>query len=115
MRSVIQVTVGARAARGDARLRRPPRSSESVFADRNRRRDALDLLGADRTDAAAIGERLRNDFGYHAADVVGAGRLFHAGGDIDGIAIDADRSLGIALLADDDGAAMDADAKAGHH
>jgi hypothetical protein len=84
-----------------------------VFADRDRHGDPLDPLLADRTDPRAVGERGRAGFGDDAADVVGPRCLFHAGRDIDGVAIDADRAPGVALLADDDVAAVNADAKGG--
>jgi hypothetical protein len=40
--------------------------------------------------------------------------VFHAGRDVDRITVDTDRALGVALLADDHVAAVQADAKAGN-
>src|SRR5262249_35944357 len=57
----------------------------------------------------AICQRLGHGGGDDAADSVISRRLLHARGDIDGIAIDSDRSFAVSLLADDNLAAVDAD------
>ena len=63
----------------------------------------------------AVGKRVRDVAGYGAANTMRFRRFFHSCRDIDGTSVNPDRPLGIALLADDDLAAMHPNAEAGYH
>ena len=58
-----------------------------------------------------IRKRLCDVAGYRTANVMRFGRFFHSCRDIDGTSVNPDGPLGIALLADDDLAAVHPDPK----
>jgi len=84
----------------------------TIFEDRDLDRNALNLFVTKRKQLLfGVGERLCDIAGYHAGDVMGFCRFLHSCGDIDRAAVNADRPLGVALLAHDDLAAMHPDPK----
>src|SRR5271170_5364609 len=87
----------------------------AIFEDRHLARDPPDFFVTDRTQPLAVVAKRRRDITrYHTGDVMRFRRLFHSRGDIDGAPVDADRALGVALLADHHLAAMDSDPEAWH-
>src|SRR6202035_3336785 len=75
------------------------------------RRDAFDALLSNLIEAASVSECIGDDAGNDAGSIVGPRRFLHAGGDVDGVSVDADRTPGVALFTDDDVSAVDADAE----
>src|SRR5262249_59618719 len=83
-----------------------------ILIDADRGGNPFDGFHADFSQAIVVRESSDDGTRHDATHIVSSGDLFHPRGDIDGVAIDADRALGVALLADDHLAAMDADPEA---
>src|ERR1700751_6421664 len=85
---------------------------DPVFEDRNLDRDPFDLLVAERSQPRfAVRKRLSDVSGYCNGHIMGFGRFFHSCRYIDRAAVDAYGPFGVALLAEDDLAAMQTDPK----
>ena len=88
----------------------------TILEDRDLDGYAFDLFVTEREQLPlAVGERLCDVAGYHAGYIMGFCRFFHSCRDVDRTAVDPDRPLGVALLADDDLAAVHPDAEARHN
>ena len=102
-----------RRAFSPCRLFRSSPISSTVFEDRNLGRNAPELFVAEREQLLlTVGERFCDIARYCAGDIMGFCSFFHPCRDVNRATVDANRPLGIALLADDNVAAVHPDAEA---